>query len=751
MRKTLVLGSLASVLLLVAAACVPPTTPNPEPPSGLILPAEPDADTFQFNTMLSGLDQPTNAAFAPDGRVFVAEKGGVIKTYDSIDDPTPTITADLKADVRNVGEHGLSGLTVDNAYPARPYIYAFYAWDSTGLWGDGCKANYSINGCVTGAKLVKITVDPAGMMVGTPETLVDDRWCFQFSSHSAGSVEMLSDGSLVLTAGEGAAWSGVDYGQHGGVQLFPPVDNLTPANPCGDPQGGVGVPGTPTEGEGGSLRAQDILTDGDPVGWDSSLVRINADTGEPMPDNPLVGQGDTDDDAVVAHGFRNPNRITIQPGTDRVFVANVGLNYAEEIEPIDVTASPVRNSGWPCREGTRQIATFASLGNVICDDLMSAPDAKSTLTDPWFFYLHNHSGAAVTGISFVPEGQYEHKYHGDLFFADYVIGNVWALSLDGNGNPVPAPPEAVAYQVGIVDMDAAPDGYLYTVNIAQGTVDRLADEGSAPVAVINADPQQGPAPLTVNLDASGSSQTGGGQLTFSWDLDDDGEFDDATGPTAAVTFDDEVNHDVHVRVVNESGAATVATKTIYPGNTAPEVSVQVTSPLPWSAGNPIAFDVTASDAEDGALPESSVTWSTFLRHCYDPADCHSHPNESGTGTSGSFVAPSHGYPSYLELLVSATDSRGQTTTVSQDLHPATAEITLTSSVPGATVAIGEYTVTTPTTVIAILGDNLPLTSSQTQVIGGVTYEFDSWSDAGAASHAIDVTGDMTLHLNLVPQ
>ena len=570
-------------VVLLAASCGTPTNPNPPAPpdGGYTLPTDPTADTLNFSTIFSGLELPTNAAFAPDGRVFVSEKAGVIKTYDSVNDPTATVTADLNADVRSVGEHGLVGLTVDNAYPTRPFIYAFYAWDSTGLWGDGCKSNYQINGCVTGAKLVKITVNGSGVMVGAPQTLVDDRWCFQFSGHSAGSVEMLSDGSLVLTAGEGASFNGVDYGQFGGVQQFPPVPDLTPRNPCGDPPGGVGVANSPTTGQGGSLRAQDVLTDGDPVGWDSALVRINADTGEPMPDNPLVGSGTTDDDAIVAHGFRNPNRITVQPGTDRVFVGNVGQNYAEEIEPIDVTASPVRNSGWPCREGAKAHSPFASLGNVVCEELITDPAAKTTLTDPWFYYLHNNTGAAVTGLSFVPAGRYPQKYVGDLFFADYVKGNVYSISVRPDGGVAPVPIEAVAYQVGIVDMDAGPDGYLYTVNIAEGTVDRLVGADSPPIALIDAVPQNGPAPLTTSLDASASYQPGGGTLTFAWDLDDDGEFDDAAGPITSVTFSDQSNHDVHVRVTNQLGASSVGTVTLYPDNSAPEVTVDITTPLPW--------------------------------------------------------------------------------------------------------------------------------------------------------------------------
>ncbi len=39
---------------------------------------------------ITGLQSPTAIDFAPDGRMFVAEKNGRIKTFSSVDDPTPT-------------------------------------------------------------------------------------------------------------------------------------------------------------------------------------------------------------------------------------------------------------------------------------------------------------------------------------------------------------------------------------------------------------------------------------------------------------------------------------------------------------------------------------------------------------------------------------------------------------------------------------------------------------------------------------
>ena len=45
---------------------------------------------FQEQTVLSGLINPTVVRFSSDGRVFVAEKRGVIKVFDDLSDTTPT-------------------------------------------------------------------------------------------------------------------------------------------------------------------------------------------------------------------------------------------------------------------------------------------------------------------------------------------------------------------------------------------------------------------------------------------------------------------------------------------------------------------------------------------------------------------------------------------------------------------------------------------------------------------------------------
>src|SRR5262245_29864762 len=80
------------LLVLVTLALVAPACVQPPAPGG----------AFVDEVVFSGLTQPTAVRFAADGRVFVAEKSGIIKVFDSLTDTTPTVFADLRTEVYSV-------------------------------------------------------------------------------------------------------------------------------------------------------------------------------------------------------------------------------------------------------------------------------------------------------------------------------------------------------------------------------------------------------------------------------------------------------------------------------------------------------------------------------------------------------------------------------------------------------------------------------------------------------------------------
>jgi hypothetical protein len=127
-----------------------------------------------------------------------------------------------------------------------------------------------------------------------------------------------------------------------------------------------------------------------------------------------------------------------------------------------------------------------------------------------------------------------------------------------------------------------------------------------------------------------------------------------------------------------------------------------------------------------------------MQHC--PSACHEHPVETWTGVSGgSLTAPDHEYPSHLVLELSATDSQGQSTTVSRRLDPATVNITLASDPPGAQLTLGQRTGAAPVTDTFILGGTASVSAPPQQILAGATRRFSRWSDGGLPSHNITAT------------
>ena len=57
--------------------------------------------------------------FAPNGRVFIAEKSGIIKTYSSLTDTSATVVADLRTKVHNYWDRGMMTIAVDPNYPTQ--------------------------------------------------------------------------------------------------------------------------------------------------------------------------------------------------------------------------------------------------------------------------------------------------------------------------------------------------------------------------------------------------------------------------------------------------------------------------------------------------------------------------------------------------------------------------------------------------------------------------------------------------------
>ena len=267
-------------------------------------------------------------------------------------------------------------------------------------------------------------------MTGSEQVLIND-WCQQYPSHSIGSLAFGADGALYVSGGDGASFNFTDWGQDG-----------SPLNPCGDPPGGVGATLTPPSAEGGALRSQDLRTTSDPTTLDGAILRVNPDTGEGMPNNPLAASPNANARRIIAHGVRNPFRLTIRPGTNEVWFGDVGWNVWEEINRVTDPLGSVENFGWPCYEGTGTQSGYDNANLTICENLYALPGG---VVAP--YYAYNHSAKVVpgetcptgssstAGVAFYTNGPFPDSYDGALFFADYSRDCIWVMFPGGNGLP----------------------------------------------------------------------------------------------------------------------------------------------------------------------------------------------------------------------------------------------------------------------------------------------------------------------------
>jgi glucose/arabinose dehydrogenase len=728
-------------LLTAALACL--LAPGP-PAAAQVLPPG-----FQQEVVLSGLEDPVVTRFAPDGRVFVAEKSGLVKVFDGLGDATPTTYADLRTQVHNFWDRGLLGMALDPQFPADPFVYVLYThdaaigqpaprWGTAGATSDPCPSppGPTQDGCVVSGRLSRL--DAAGR-----ETVLVEDWCQQYPSHSQGQLQFGPDGALYASSGDGASFTFADYGQDG-----------SPRNPCGDPPGGVGAVLEPPTAEGGALRAQDLRTSGDPVTLDGTIIRVSPDTGAGLPGNPLFASSDSNARRIVAHGFRNPYRTTFRPGTSELWIGDVGFGKYDEIDRITDLGGTVENGGWPCIEGPSPPPAYESLDLLICEGLYAAPAAQKHA--PYFAYAHTDTVVAgetcpsgstsISGLAFYQGGPYPAAYDGALFFADYSRDCIWAMRAGANGLPNTSDIVTfVAPAASPVELEIGPGGDLFSTDFDGGKVWRIRyfAGNQPPVAVAKATPTSGAAPLHVSFDATGSSDPDGDALTYGWDLDGDGAYDDSTSATPSRTYTSAGTVTVGLRA-SDGGLTATDSVVISIGNTAPVATIAApTGATTWEVGETIPFAGTAVDAEEGTLPASAYSWELLMHHC--PSNCHEHHLEDFPGvTGGTFDAPDHEYPSHLELRLTVTDSGGLEDTASVLLYPDTVELSLAAGVPGLRLTLDDESGPTPFGRTVIEGSAHTLSAPATQDLHGVRYAFRSWSDGGARVHDVTAASDRTL-------
>jgi glucose/arabinose dehydrogenase len=278
----------------------------------------------------SGLVSPIQLVQPPgsDPRRFIVDQVGLVRVLNADGTLQAAPYLDLRAHITPLSagydERGLLSLAFHPNFSSNGRFFVFYTippragapagFDHTNVISE-FQENRS-TGVVTGTERVILQVDH-------PQ-----------SNHNGGTVAFGPDGYLYISIGDGGAGNDVGLGH---------VEDWYAANAGGN----------------GQDITQNLL---------GNILRIDVDQGQPYAipgDNPFVNEPGIDE--IWAYGFRNPYRMSFDPGGGHdLLVGDAGQELWEEVSRVVKGG----NFGWNVREGTHCFSTATpAVSPATCPDV----------------------------------------------------------------------------------------------------------------------------------------------------------------------------------------------------------------------------------------------------------------------------------------------------------------------------------------------------------------------------------------------
>jgi glucose/arabinose dehydrogenase len=168
LRRTLIVAIGAAGLLAIGTGSA----------SAATLPAG-----FTETQVATGLAAPTAMAFAPDGRLFVAEQGGrlrVIKNGALLSAPFVSLTVD------SAGERGLLGVAFDPSFASNQYVYVYYTTATSPVHNRVSRFTAVGDVAAPGSEVVVLELDNLSTA----------------TNHNGGAIHFGPDGALYVAVGD---------------------------------------------------------------------------------------------------------------------------------------------------------------------------------------------------------------------------------------------------------------------------------------------------------------------------------------------------------------------------------------------------------------------------------------------------------------------------------------------------------------------------------------------------------------------
>ena len=247
------------------------------------------SQTITLQSFATGFDSPVEITNAGDSRLFVVQKGGLIRILNSNGTVNSTPFLNLSTLISSGGERGLLGLAFHPNYTTNGYFFVNY----TNTSGNTVIARYSVN---SGNPDIANTTGTILMTISQP-----------YSNHNGGSIKFGSDSYLYIGMGDGG--SGGDPGNR--------AQNIN-------------------ENLGKMLR----------IDVNSTVAPFYTSPAT----NPYIGIAGNDE--IWAIGLRNPWKFSFNRLNGDLWIADVGQGAIEEINKIiNPLPNTGINFGWRCYEG----------------------------------------------------------------------------------------------------------------------------------------------------------------------------------------------------------------------------------------------------------------------------------------------------------------------------------------------------------------------------------------------------------------
>jgi glucose/arabinose dehydrogenase len=340
---------------------------------------------FTKSRIASGLSKPTSMAFAPDGRLFITERGtqaggtGHVRIVkDGALLSTPFVSIPVDDVVITANERGLLGLAIDPGFSSNNFIYVYY----------------TVPGSPPHNRISRFTAVGDVAAPGSELSILDLDDLVN-GNHNGGALHFGADGKLYVGVGENhIAANAIDLTNHLG-----------------------------------------------------KILRINGDGSAPS-DNPFFDAGDgiSARDRIWAFGLRNPFTFAVEPSTGRIFVNDVGEATWEEIDDLVKGSDYGWRGGATDGDSTAwyrydHVAGKAIAGGTFYEPA-APPGAFASYVGQYFFADYtggwirviDPSNKSVTAFETGIGGPLDLDVASDgtLYYLGHTAGEVWQVSASGS-------------------------------------------------------------------------------------------------------------------------------------------------------------------------------------------------------------------------------------------------------------------------------------------------------------------------------